>query len=132
MRYMLMVYGCVRNDEGSAERAAKVTAVNAFIEMCAEKGVLEAYDPLQEGHTATTVRVRDNEALVTDGPFAETREQLGGYFILNCRDLAEARAFAAACPMAAEGAVEVRPILAVPGLASEAAEPATASAAGGR
>lgn len=116
MRYMLLVYGCARYEPGSEESAAKATAVAAFIEMCAERGVLEAYDPLEDAGTASTVSVRDGEAMFTDGPYAETREQLGGYFIMNCRDLAEAQELAAACPMAAEGAVEVRPVMSVRGL----------------
>jgi hypothetical protein len=130
MRYMLLIYGCARYEPGSPESAAKLAAVNAFIEMCAERGVLEAYDPLKEPGTATTVRVRDDEALFTDGPFTETREFLGGYFILDCRDLAEAREYAAACPMATEGAIEVRPIMVPPSM--ESAPASAASYAGER
>lgn len=114
MRYMLLVYGCERPEAGTPERAAKVAAVQAFTQRCAADGVLLAADPLHTTATATTVRVRDGEALVTDGPFAETAEQLGGYFVLECRDLDEALAYAARCPMAAEGSVEVRPIMEVP------------------
>lgn len=116
MRYMLLIYGCARYPSGAAEGERKATAVREFIEMCAARGVLEAYDPLQTADTAETVRVRDDDTLVIDGPYAETREQLGGYFILDCRDRDEAVELAAACPMAAEGAVEVRPILDIPGL----------------
>jgi len=123
MRYMLLVYGCRRDFDDAAELEEKTAAVNAFIQMCAERGVLEAYDPLEMGDTATTVRVRDGEALFTDGPFAETREQLGGYFIVNC-DRDEALELAAACPLAAEGAMEVRPLMPLPRSgASGAAEP---------
>ncbi|MHA6628573.1 YciI family protein [Pseudonocardia sichuanensis] len=113
MRYMLLVYGCERADAGTPERAAKVAAVRAFTRRCAEDGVLRGYDPLHTTDSATTVRVRDGDALVTDGPFAETAEQLGGYFILDCADLDEALAYATMCPLAAEGSVEVRPILQV-------------------
>ena len=116
MRYMLLIYGCVRYPPGAADRERKAAAVNAFVEMCAARGVLEAYDPLQAADTAETVRVREDDTLVIDGPYAETREQLGGYFILDVRDRAEAVELARACPFAAEGAVEVRPIMDVPDL----------------
>lgn len=122
MRHMLLVYDCVRYEPGSAEFERKIAAVNAFIEMCEERGVLEAYDPLEAIDTATTVRVRDGEALLTDGPYAETREQLGGYFILEC-DRDEALELAAKCPFAADGVMEVRPILEVPGMGAPGAAP---------
>lgn len=115
MRYMLLVYDCLRQPEGSAEADQKIAAVRAFIEMCEERGVLEAYDPLLTDDTAVTVRVRDGETLFTDGPYAETREQLGGYFVLNC-DRDEVLELAAVCPFAAEGGLEIRPIMTVPGI----------------
>jgi hypothetical protein len=65
---------------------------------------------------ATSVRVRDNKRLVTDGPFAETREQLGGYFLIEAKDLDEAIDVAAKIPMARKGTVEVRPVIEIPGL----------------
>ncbi|WP_158891877.1 YciI family protein [Amycolatopsis anabasis] len=111
MRYMLLVYGCARHPEGSAELDAKRTAVAEFEELCEERGVFLAADPLHGTETATTVRVRDGETMVVDGPFAETREQLGGYYLLDCRDLDEAMELAARCPMAAEGSIEIRPVL---------------------
>jgi len=113
MRYMLLIYGCERN-LGTPEREAKIAAVAAFTQRCQADGVLLAYDPLDTTDTATTVRVRNGEATVTDGPFAETAEWLGGYYILDCRDLDEALAYAARCPFAAEGCVEVRPIMEAP------------------
>ena len=113
MRYMLLVYGCERPEVGTPGRAAKVAAVRAFTQRCADDGVLRGFDPLHTTDSATTVRVRDGDALVTDGPFAETAEQLGGYYILDCADLDEALTYAALCPMAAEGSVEVRPIMEV-------------------
>jgi hypothetical protein len=121
MRYMLLIYGCERPEQGSPEREAKVAAVRAFTARCQADGVFLAADPLRTTDTATTVRVRDGDALVTDGPFAETAEQLGGYYVLECTDLDEAMKYAALCPMAAEGAVEVRPILEVAMLPSGAA-----------
>jgi hypothetical protein len=68
-------------------------------------------EQLEDGDTATTVRVRDGETLTTDGPFAETKEQLGGYYLLDCGSLDEAIEFAARIPAAERGAVEVRPLV---------------------
>jgi hypothetical protein len=76
-----------------------------------EAGVLLGGEGLQPTATATTVRVRDGETLFTDGPFAETREQLGGYYLLDCADLDEATRWAAKIPDARTGAVEVRPVM---------------------
>jgi hypothetical protein len=111
MRYMLLIYNCYRPEEGTPERDARVAEIRAFTQRCIDEGVFLAADPLHTVETATTVRVRDGEALVTDGPFAETAEHLGGYFILDCTDLDQALAYAAQCPFAREGSVEVRPIL---------------------
>ncbi len=116
MRYMLLIYGCRRSEWDTAGHAAKVAAVRAFTEHCRDRGVFLAADPLHTTDAATTVRVRDDEVLITDGPFAETAEQLGGYYLLDCQDLDEALELAARCPMAAEGSVEVRPILEVPAM----------------
>jgi hypothetical protein len=113
MRYMLLIYGCSRPEPGTPERDAKITAVREFTQRCVDDGVFLAADPLHTTDAATTVRVRDGEALITDGPFAETAEQLGGYFLLDCADLDQALGYAARCPMAAYGSVEVRPILEV-------------------
>jgi hypothetical protein len=114
MRYMLLIYGCDTFAEGSAPLEAKRTRVQEFNERCRERGAYVAGAPLHGVETATTVRVRDGEAMITDGPFAETAEQLGGYYVFECRDLDEALQLAAECPMAAEGAVEVRPVREVP------------------
>jgi hypothetical protein len=76
-----------------------------------ESGKLVAGDALQPVATATTVRVRDGKTLTTDGPFAETKEQLGGYYLLECKDLDEAIAWAAKIPSSKHGSVEVRPIM---------------------
>ena len=74
-------------------------------------GVFEAGDGLQPTATATTVRVRDGQVLTTDGPFAETKEQLGGFYLFNCKDLDEAVEWAAKIPGATGGSIEVRPII---------------------
>jgi hypothetical protein len=78
-----------------------------------------AANPLHPISMATSVRVRDGKRLVTDGPFAETREQLGGYFLIDANDLDEAIAIAARIPMARKGTVEVRPVVEVPGLPTD-------------
>ncbi len=75
-----------------------------------------AGDPLQPESTATTVQVREGRTLITDGPFVETHEHLGGYYILDCATLDEALELAAICPFATLGAIEVRPLAGVPGL----------------
>jgi hypothetical protein len=111
MRYMLLIYDCYRPEPGTPERDARIAEIHVFTQRCIDDGVFLAADPLHTVEAATTVRVRDGEALVTDGPFAETAEQLGGYFILECTDLDEALKYATLCPMARDGSVEVRPIL---------------------
>jgi hypothetical protein len=72
--------------------------------------------PLRPTSTATSIRVREGKRIVTDGPFAETREQLGGYFLINARDLDEAMGIAARIPMAQRGTVEIRPVIEIDGL----------------
>ena len=106
MRYMLLLYGGERPPEDSEF----YPAIRAFRDECVERGVFVAADPLYEPHAATTVRVRDGETLNLDGPFAETAEWLGGYFMLDCADLDEALELAARCPIASIGSVEVRPV----------------------
>jgi hypothetical protein len=81
-----------------------------FMEEMNERGVLQGGERLRNTTDATTVRVRDGETLTTDGPFAETKEQIGGYFIVDCKDLDEAIEIAAKIPGAAHGSIEVRPI----------------------
>ena len=90
--------------------AAKHASV---LEESSRRGVFRAADPLAPSTTATTVRVEDGKVLVTDGPFAETKEQLAGYYILDCRDLDEAVEWAAKIPTSCQGApgfVEIRPL----------------------
>jgi hypothetical protein len=75
--------------------------------------------PLHPTSTATSVRVREGKTLVTDGPFAETREQLGGYYLVNAKNLDEALGIAARIPMARKGTIEIRPVIEIPGLPDE-------------
>ena len=92
--------------------AAVMQAYNEFGQAATEAGVFQGVgDGLQPTATATTVRVRDGERLLTDGPFAETKEQLGGFYSLECKDLDEALSWAARIPGAAFGSVEVRPVI---------------------
>jgi len=115
MRFMLLLYVTDRPQPGTAEAAQAFPEIMAFNEECRARGVLVAADPLQDPDTATTVRVRDGRAMNTDGPFSETKEWLGGYFMLDCRDLDEALDLAARCPTAKTGSVEIRPVLDVTG-----------------
>lgn len=83
----------------------------AFTSEVREKGILAAGEPLQGVETATTVRVRDGKTGAVDGPFAETKEALGGFYILDCKDLDEAIAYAAKIPTAGWGSIEIRPLM---------------------
>jgi hypothetical protein len=92
------------------EREAGYAEYFRFAEEARSAGVLVGGEELDRTSTATTVRVRDDEQLVTDGPFAELKEALGGYFVLECESIDEACAWAAKIPGAHHGAVEVRPV----------------------
>jgi hypothetical protein len=117
VRYMLLLYGCEeRPQPGQPGFDEALAAVNAFAEECIRRGVLVGGQPLRPERTATTVRVRDGQTLITDGPFAETHEGLGGYYILDCQGLDEAIELAALWPVATTGAVEVRPLDVIPGM----------------
>ena len=113
MRYLLTIYGDESgwNDVTPEQSAQIMAAYGAFGEEAQKAGVLLGGEGLQPTSTATTVRVRDGESLTTDGPFAETREQLGGYYLLECSDLDEAISWAAKIPGAQNGSVEVRPVM---------------------
>jgi hypothetical protein len=113
MRYMMLIYS--QEDEAATpeDRTAVFAAHQQVMDQTRARGIFCAADPLQPSVTATTVRVHDGQSLVTDGPFAETKEQLAGYYILDCQDLDEALAWAAKIPTACAGApgcIEIRPI----------------------
>lgn len=110
MRYMLLLYLSERPEPDTPEAAQFYPAIREFREHCRRRGAFVGAEPLHEPQTATTVRVRDGQTLKLDGPFAETTEWLGGYFMLDCRDLDEALELAAECPVAHLGSVEVRPV----------------------
>jgi hypothetical protein len=113
MRYMLLIYTDERTDAqpGTPGFDEMATAYNAFGEEVRARGVFQTGEALLPTSMATTVRVRNDQRLTTDGPFAETKEQLGGFYILNCKDLDEALEFAAKIPGAKTGSIEVRPIM---------------------
>jgi hypothetical protein len=113
MKYMLSLYG----DEAAGasippEQMDQIMAAwFAYDAALKEAGVFLAGEALQPTATATSLRIRDGERMLTDGPFAETKEQLGGFYLLECRDLDEALEWAARCPAAHDGTVEVRAVI---------------------
>ena len=113
---MLLIYNCDRPEPTDPAFPEALARVNAFADECRRRGAFVSGHPLQDEHTATTVSVRDGKTLITDGPFSETHEHLGGAYILDCRDLDEALELAALCPMAEVGTIEVRPIAGIPDL----------------
>lgn len=116
MQYLLLIYNCDRPEPGDPGFEDALARVNAFADECRRRGAFVAGDPLTKDGAATTVAVRDGRTMITDGPFLETREHLGGYYVLDCRDLDEALELAAMCPLAAVGTIEVRPVVRVPGV----------------
>jgi hypothetical protein len=111
MRYTLLIYGNEAADSqaSSQEQEAIMAAYLAFGEKY--KSQITGGDALLPTSSATTVRLRDSKVLATDGPFAETKEQLGGYYVVSCKDLDEAIQIASDIPGASVGSIEVRPIM---------------------
>src|SRR5277367_4269408 len=111
MQYLLMIYDQESRTAGwsAAERGATYQEFAAFGKECAS--AILGGNGLQPTSVATTVRVRDGKTLTTDGPFAETKEQLGGYYLIEANNLDEATAIAAQIPWARTGSIEVRPIM---------------------
>jgi hypothetical protein len=116
MRYMLLIYESEASFQTiSEEEGNKIMGeYMAFTDDIRRGGQYVAGAPLQPTPTATTVRVSNGKTLTTDGPFAETREQLGGYYLVDAKDLNEAIALAARIPAARTGSIEVRPIMEIP------------------
>ena len=115
MKYMLLIY----HDEQALSESERQDCYAESIQLAQEihsRGQYLAANPLHPTSMATSVRVRNGKRLVTDGPFAETREQLGGYFLVSAENLDEAIGFAARIPMARKGTVEVRPVIDIPDL----------------
>src|SRR5215210_6876218 len=121
MKYMLLIH----DDEkawgrlSEAERQRIYGEYRQFGQQVKDAGHYLAGAQLQPTSMATSVRIREGKRLVTDGPFAETREQLGGYYLIDARNLDEAIAIAEQIPMARRGTVEVRPVIEIPGLPAE-------------
>ena len=116
MKYMLLIYFDEQTPLSEAERQECYAESTQLAHEIHAKGQFLGANPLHPTSMATSVRVRDGKRLVTDGPFAETREQLGGYFLIDAKNLDEAIGIAARIPMACKGTVEVRPVIEIPGL----------------
>jgi hypothetical protein len=115
MRYLLLIYNTEPTEQVPADAmAAETGAYNAFTSWMRETGIFEAGEALQPTATATTVRVQNGRTVTTDGPFAETKEQLGGFYLVQCRDIDEAIDVAARIPGATHGSIEIRPIWDLP------------------
>ncbi len=113
MQYLLLIYEDEKEVQGREEktRTQILDEYRAFTASVREAGQLVAADALQSTTTATSVRVRDGKAITTDGPFAETKEQLGGFYLVEADDLDQAISIAARIPSARFGTIEVRPIM---------------------
>lgn len=113
MKYLLLIHDDEQAFQGLSEqrRQAIYAEYRTLSEDLAASGKLLGGSELQPSTASTTVRVRDGKRLVTDGPFAETREQLGGYYLVEANDLDEAIAIAARIPSARQGTIEVRPLM---------------------
>jgi hypothetical protein len=119
MRYMLLIYSTETCFEqlSSAEAQQIMAAHWTVMDQTAKQGIFRGAEPLKPTRSATTVRIQGGKPLITDGPFAETKEQLAGYYILDCKDLDEAIGWAAKIPttcFGGAGCVEIRPIQAIP------------------
>ena len=116
MKYLLLIYYSEQAGLSETERQECYAESTQLAQQLQASGQYLAANPLHPTAMATSVRVRDGKRIVTDGPFAETREQLGGYFLIEANNLDEAIGIAARIPMARKGTVEVRPVIEIPGL----------------
>ena len=115
MKYMLLIYGPDPEPTAAGDQLmGDMESWAIYTKSLVDAGILRGGDPLAGTTSATTVRVRDGRRLMTDGPFAETKEVLGGYYLLECDDLDTALDAAARCPGAVYGSVEVRPLQNLP------------------
>jgi hypothetical protein len=110
MQYLFLIYD---DEKNQPPRADIMEAYGRFSEEVNRRSLFVGANRLRPTEDATTVRVRNGETVTTDGPFAETKEQLGGYYLLDCKDLDEALEVAAKIPTAAHGSIEVRPVWAM-------------------
>ena len=113
MQYMLLIYNREADMKTATQGDTRVMmdAYREFTQSIIKSGNMKAGDALQPTSTATTVRVREGKTLTTDGPFAETKEQLGGYYLIEAKNLDEATKIAARIPGALSGSIEVRPVV---------------------
>ncbi len=118
MKYMLLIY-IGEQSLSETERQDCYVESTQLAHQIKSSGQYLAANPLHPISMATSVRVRNGKRFVTDGPFAETREQLGGYFLIDAKDLDEAIDIAARIPMARKGTVEIRPVVEIPGLPTD-------------
>ena len=118
MQYLLLLYENEKrwSDMPNDKRNAEMAEYGTFTQSIIDSKNMEGGNALQPTATATTVRVRDGKRLTTDGPFAETKEQLGGYYLIEAADLDAAIAIAARIPTARSGGVEIRPIMDTTGM----------------
>lgn len=118
MQYMLLIYESEKEflARSAAQRDAIMGEYLKYTQDIVRSGHFKAGDPLEATSAATTVRVRDGRTLTTDGPFAETKEQLGGYYLVEAENLDDALRLAARIPSARWGSIEVRPVMKVPTL----------------
>ena len=113
MQYLLLIYTAELPPDAQPDPeviGAELELYNAFTRETRERGQFIAGEALDSTSTATSVRIRDGRTVVTDGPFAETKEALGGFYLLECKDLDEAIEMAAKIPAARRGTIEVRPV----------------------
>jgi hypothetical protein len=113
MQYLLLIYGADIDSASLSPEAfqTEMDEYNAYTKEVRDRNLLVSSEALHPTRTATTVRVRDGKTMTTDGPFAETKEVLGGYYLLNCKDLDEAIEMAAKIPGAKHGSIEIRPVV---------------------
>ena len=116
MKYMCLIYQDEKGAMNEAERQQCYRDSTDYAHQLAERGKFLAASPLHPTSTATSIRIRDGKPMFTDGPFAETREQLGGYFLIEAKDLDDALAIGSAIPAGKFGTVEVRPVVEIEGL----------------
>ena len=132
MEYALLIYSEPPQVQPSPEQQKQVTeAYNVYTKALVDAGAMRGGEALQDGKTATTVRFNNGNKVVTDGPFAETKEEFGGFYLIEAADLDEAIAWAAKCPGAQWGSIEVRPIWHTDGMVDAEQAMATAGAAAG-
>jgi len=113
-KYMLLIYAPADGARSPEEMEAEMPKWFQFTQELVDAGAMVAGDPLEFPSTATTVRVRDGETVITDGPFAETKEFLGGYYLIDVPNLDAALGWAAKVPNVAYGSIEVRPLAEIP------------------